>query len=73
MPKFITDLHIDQFFSAASKTAVSSDRVLASIAFPLSIVSGLLLIDGVLSPSLASGAIGILGLVAAQAVKNRGE
>jgi hypothetical protein len=73
MPKFISDLHIDDFFSAASKAGLSSNVVLSSMAFPLSIVSGLLLLDGVLSPSLASAGIGVIGLIAAQAVKNRGE
>jgi hypothetical protein len=47
--------------------------VLSSLAFPLSIVSGLLLLDGALNASVASAAIGVLGLVAAQAIKTRGQ
>jgi hypothetical protein len=71
MPKFIANLHIDDFFSAASKSGLSSNLVVSSIAFPLSIVSGLLLLDGVLNASVTSAAIGALGLVAAQAIKAR--
>ena len=71
MPKFITDLHLENFFSNANHTDASSRIVLSSLAFPLSIVSGLLLLDGALSASLTSAAIGVLGLVAAQAIKTR--
>ena len=71
MPKFITDLHLETIFCRAPKTRVAPDRVLSSLAFPLSIVSGLLLLDGALSASVTSAAIGVLGLVAAQAIKTR--
>lgn len=71
MPKFITDLHLEDFFSNANKTDASSHIVLSSLAFPLSIVSGLLLLDGALSTSVTSAAIGVLGLVAAQVIKTR--
>jgi hypothetical protein len=71
MPKFITDLHLGSFFSNAHDTDASSRIVLSSLAFPLSIVSGLLLLDGALSASVTSAAIGVLGLVAAQAIKTR--
>ncbi|MFJ3485155.1 hypothetical protein ACIPL1_17455 [Pseudomonas sp. NPDC090202] len=73
MPKFITDLHLGDFFSAASKSGLSSGLVLSSLAFPLSIVSGLLLLDGALSASITSAGIGVLGLIAAQAIKTRGK
>jgi hypothetical protein len=73
MPKFITNLHLEDFFSHANKTGASSHIVLSSLAFPLSIVSGLLLLDGALSASVTSAAIGVLGLVAAQAIKTRGQ
>lgn len=73
MPKFITNLHLDTFFSTAHKSGLSSDRVLSSLAFPLSIVSGLLLLDGALNASVASAGIGVLGLIAAQAIKTRGQ
>lgn len=73
MPKFITNLHLDDFFSAANKSSLPSNLVLSSLAFPLSIVSGLLLLDGAFSASVASAAIGVLGLVAAQAIKTRGQ
>lgn len=73
MPKFIANLHLEEFFSAASKSGLSSGRVLSSLAFPLSIVSGLLLLDGALNASVASGGIGILGLIAAQAIKTQGQ
>lgn len=71
MPKFIADLHLEDFFSNANKTDASSRLVLSSLAFPLSIVSGLLLLDGALSTSVTSAAIGALGLVAAQVIKTR--
>jgi len=73
MPKFIANLHLDSIFSSAHQSGLSSQTVLASLAFPLSIVSGLLLLDGALSASVASAGIGILGLVAAQAIKTRGQ
>jgi hypothetical protein len=73
MPKFITDLHIGEFFNGTSKAGLPSNAVLSSLAFPLSIVSGLLLLDGAFNASLTSGAIGVLGLVAAQAIKARGQ
>jgi len=73
MPKFISNLHLDDFFSAANKSGLSSSLVLSSLAFPLSIVSGLLLLDGALSASITSAGIGILGLIAAQAIKSRGQ
>jgi hypothetical protein len=71
MPKFITDLHLENFFSSVHDTDASSRVVLSSLAFPLSIVSGLLLLDGALSTSLTSAAIGVLSMVAAQAIKTR--
>jgi hypothetical protein len=73
MPKFIANLHLEDFFSATHASGVTSNRVLSSLAFPLSIVSGLLLLDGALSASIASIGIGILGLIAAQAIKTRGQ
>ena len=73
MPKFISNLHLDDFFSAGQKNGLSSNLVLSSLAFPLSIVSGLLLLDGALSTSMASAGIGMLGLIAAQAIKTRGQ
>lgn len=73
MPKFITNLHLDQYFTSASTHGLSSTLVLSSLAFPLSIVSGLLLLDGALSASITSAGIGVLGLVAAQAIKTRGQ
>lgn len=73
MSKFISSLHLDDFFSAANKSGLSSSLVLSSLAFPLSIVSGLLLLDGALSPSITSAGIGVLGLIAAQAIKSRGQ
>jgi hypothetical protein len=73
MPKFISNLHLEDYFTAASKSGLSSSLVLSSLAFPLSIVSGLLLLDGALNASVASAAIGVLGLVAAQAIKTRGQ
>ena len=73
MPKFIANLHLEEIFSCAHKSGLSSNRVLSSLAFPLSIVSGLLLLDGALSASVASAGIGILGLIAAQAIKTRGQ
>jgi hypothetical protein len=73
MPKFITNLHLEDFFTAANKSGLPSNLVLSSLAFPLSIVSGLLLLDGALSASVTSAAIGVLGLVAAQAIKTRGQ
>jgi hypothetical protein len=71
MPKFITNLHLDDFFSSVSKTGLSPNVVLSSMAFPLSIVSGLLLLDGALNASITSAGIGVLGLIAAQAIKTR--
>ncbi|HEY0285463.1 MAG TPA: hypothetical protein VGC62_00355 [Pseudomonas sp.] len=71
MPKFITQLHIEDFFSNANKTGISSHIAQSSLAFALSIVSGLLLLDGALCASVSSAAIGILGLIAAQAIKTR--
>ncbi|MGH8416531.1 MAG: hypothetical protein ACRER8_04455 [Pseudomonas sp.] len=73
MPKFISNLHLDDFFCAANKAGLSSRLVLSSLAFPLSIVSGLLLLDGALSASITSAGIGVLGLIAAQAIKSRGQ
>ncbi|MFJ5296253.1 hypothetical protein ACIQAL_06970 [Pseudomonas sp. NPDC088368] len=73
MPKFIANLHLEDFFSSAHKSGLSSNLVLSSLAFPLSIVSGLLLLDGALSASITSAGIGILGLIAAQAIKTRGQ
>jgi hypothetical protein len=73
MPKFIADLHLESFFCKTPKPRVSPDRVMSSLAFPLSIVSGLLLLDGALNTSLTSVAIGVLGLVAAQAIKSRAD
>jgi hypothetical protein len=73
MPKFITNLHLDDFFSAVNKSGLSSKLVLSSMAFPLSIVSGLLLLDAALNASIASAGIGVLGLIAAQAIKARGQ
>ena len=73
MPKFITDLHIGEFFNPSHKSGLPANAVLSSLAFPLSIVSGLLLLDGALNSSLTSAAIGVLGLVAAQAIKARGQ
>jgi hypothetical protein len=73
MPKFITNLHLDHVFTAANTSGLPSSLVLSSLAFPLSIVSGLLLLDGALSASVTSAAIGVLGLVAAQAIKSRGQ
>lgn len=72
MPKFIANLHLEALFSAR-KPGLSSNRVLSSMAFPLSIVSGLLLLDGALNASITSAGIGILGLIAAQAIKARGQ
>lgn len=72
MPKFIANLHLEEFFSA-HKSGLSSNLVLSSMAFPLSIVSGLLLLDGALNASITSAGIGILGLIAAQAIKARGQ
>lgn len=69
MPKFISDLHLDQFFSASSPLAAPSKKLVSSVAFPLSIVSGLLLLDAALNASVTSAAIGTLGLIAAQAIK----
>jgi len=68
MPKFIANLHLEALFSAR-KPGLSSNRVLSSMAFPLSIVSGLLLLNA----SITSAGIGILGLIAAQAIKARGQ
>lgn len=73
MPKFITNLHLDDFFSSVNKAGLSSNLVLSSMAFPLSIVSGLLLLDAALNASIASAGIGVLGLIAAQAIKTRGQ
>ncbi|MEN5029398.1 hypothetical protein [Pseudomonas sp. Ps21-P2] len=73
MPKFITDLHIGEFFNSSRKEGLPSNAVLSSLAFPLSIVSGLLLLDGAFNSSLTSAAIGVLGLIAAQAIKARGQ
>ncbi len=72
MPKFITDLHIGEFFHPSRKESLPSNVVLSSLAFPLAIVSGLLLLDAAFNGSLTSAAIGVLGLVAAQAIKARG-
>jgi len=41
------------------------------MAFPLAIISGLLLLDGALNASFTSAAIGALGLIAAQGIKAR--
>ena len=73
MPKFITDLHIGEFFHSTRTEGLPSSAVLSSLAFPLSIVAGLLLVDGAFNGSLTSAAIGVLGLVAAQAIKARGQ
>jgi hypothetical protein len=73
MPKFITNLHLEDLFTAANTSGLPSKLVLSSMAFPLSIVSGLLLLDAVFNASLTSAAIGVLGLVAAQAIKTRGQ
>ncbi|MFK3796883.1 hypothetical protein [Pseudomonas sp. NPDC088444] len=73
MPKFISNLHLEDFFSATHKSGLSSNLVLSSMAFPLSIVSGLLLLDGAFNASITSAGIGILGLIAAQAIKTRGQ
>lgn len=73
MPKFITDLHIGEFFHSSRKQGLPSNVVMSSLAFPLAIVSGLLLLDGAFNGSLTSAAIGVLGLVAAQAIKARGQ
>lgn len=72
MPKFISNLHLEDFFSA-NKYGLSSKLVLSSMAFPLSIVSGLLLLDAALNSSVTSAGIGILGLIAAQAIKTRAQ
>jgi hypothetical protein len=71
MPRFIANLHLENLFTGHDNTGLSSQTVLASLAFPLSIVSGLLLLDAALSASFTSGAIGGLGLIAAQAIKTR--
>ncbi|WP_296256423.1 MULTISPECIES: hypothetical protein [unclassified Pseudomonas] len=73
MSKFISNLHLDDFFSEAHTSGLSSNLVLSSLAFALSIVSGLLLLDGALTASLTSAAIGVLGLIAARAIKGAGQ
>lgn len=72
MSKFISHLHLDGFFSAARKSELPTDQVLSALAFPLSVLSALLLLDGALSTSITSAGIGILGLIAARAIKTRG-
>ncbi len=73
MPKFISNLHLEDFLSASHKSGLSPKLVVSSLAFALSIVSGLLLLDGAMSSSVTSAAIGVVGLVAAQAIKTRGQ
>lgn len=72
MPKFISNLHLAERFNATGKSGLPSAAVLSSLAFPLAIVSGLLLLDGALNASFTSAAIGVLGLIAAQSIKTRG-
>ena len=72
MPRFISDLHLETFFSREEHPLkTSAKRIVSSTAFPLAIVSGLLLLDGVFSASFTSVGIGILGMVGAQAIKIR--
>lgn len=73
MPKFISNLHLDDFFAATNKSGLSPKLVVSSLAFALSIISGLLLLDAALNASVTSGAIGVVGLIAAQAIKTRGQ
>ncbi|WP_268800756.1 hypothetical protein [Pseudomonas huanghezhanensis] len=71
MPKFITDLHLETFLRNAEPSTDSTASVTSAIALALSVVSGLLLLAGAFSSSVTSLAIGVLGLVAAQAIKTR--
>lgn len=47
----------------------SSKGRLSLMAVPLAVISGLLIVDGLLAPSITSVGIGVIGLIAAQAVR----
>lgn len=72
MSKTTSHLHFDEICCVADESAMGSSRMLSSLAFPLSILTALLLLDGALTTSITSAALGVLTLIAAHAIKARG-
>ncbi len=72
MGKRLPNLHTWQWHGYADNHRHPTNLVLHVIAVPLFILAALLIIDGVLSLSISSLAIGVIGLIAALGIQRHG-
>lgn len=73
MGKRLPDFHLWQWRGCAASHCLPAHLVLKVIALPLLILAALLIIDGVISFSAPSLAIGIIGLIAALGIQRHGQ